>query len=289
METTKTVRFTYDKKGDNFFGQAEVPTSNGVLRFKAMVPMADVRMQVRAFLAKQPTDIAGDPVMVAKLPLVENRVAKERTKRRLVTAIRVKMGGPVRPFEVSGPAGFAHRIAQGAANRRSLYQAGCVSGDGDDVGAFGFLKKIGKGIGKGVKAVGKGVGKGVVATGKGIGKGAKVVGKGGYIVAKTAVKAGGKVISNPITGALLTAVPGGAAAAAIIAAARGGSPGAQQAIVQVTDAAQAGDAQAQASKAALDVAEASTPPPSAGPNKTLLIGGGLAAAAVGVYFMTRKS
>lgn len=281
METTKTVRFTYDKKGDNFFGQAEVPTSNGVLRFKAMVPMADVRMQVRAFLAKQPTDIAGDPVMVAKLPLVENRVAKERTKRRLVTAIRVKMGGPVRPFEVSGPAGFARRIAQGAANRRSLYQAGCVgrdeiAGDGDDVGAFGFIKKIGRGIGKGVKAVGKGVGKGVVATGKGIGKGAKV-----------AVKAGGKVITNPITGALLTAVPGGAAAAAIIAAAKGGSPGAQQAIVQVTDAAQAGNPQAQASKAALDVAEAANPPPSAGPSKGLLIGGAVAAAGVGLYFMTR--
>lgn len=45
-------------------------------------------------------------------------------------------------------------------------------------GAFSFIKKIGKGIGKGAKAVGKGA----KTVGKTVGKGAKVVGKAGVAI-----------------------------------------------------------------------------------------------------------
>lgn len=283
------VRFTYEQHGPNFLGCAEIPTSNGVIKFKTLIPMADVRMQVRRFLAAQP-EVSGDPNIAARVAGIESAVAQERAKRKLITAIRIRRGLPVSPADVSGPAYRPQQLALIARNR-SMYQSGIAGSDDPyaDVGAFGFLKKAVKGIGKGVKAVGKGVGKGTVAVAKGVGKGtvavAKGVGKGTVVVAKATGKTVSAVARNPITAALLTTVPGGAAALAIVNAAKGGQKGAQEAITDISAGAAAGDPNAQASAAALQAAAQQSGGTSMTP---WLIGAGALAAVGGIFLASRS-
>ena len=250
------VRLTYARKGENFFGRAEIPTKNGTLRFAVLVPLSDIKQEVARYLAANPAQIAGDPNdpnIVGNLPRIYHNIAKKRAQRRLGTAIKAKFGGSIRPYEIAGSAGYAVRIAQTAANKLAW---------GPDVGAeiglFGFVKKIGKAVGKGVVAAGKGIGKGVFATGKGIGKGAawtgKKVAKGTVATGKGVLKVGKVVTSNPITRALISVVPYGGAALAVADAARRGSPGAQKAIAETQAAADAGNVIAQASSHVLTAA-----------------------------------
>lgn len=262
MNTTAQVKFSFDRKGDNYLGQAEVPTRSGKLQFQVMVPIADIRQEVKTFLAKQPAEIAGDPHIVGDLDRVYDNVGYLRAKRRLGTAIKVRLGGKVRPFEVAGSLGFAHRMAQTAANRRGNFspmrrlgpmQYRVAGDDEDDVSGNPF-KAIGKGIVKGAKAVGKGTVKVAKVVGKGTVKGAKAVGKGTVKTAKFVGKGVTKTVDNPITAALLTTVPGGTAAMAIVHAARAGGSGAKGAIKDIKTLAEQGDPQAIASADVLEAA-----------------------------------
>lgn len=247
------VKFSYVTKGDNFVGTAEVPTQNGTMKFGILVPLQDIRKEVRDYLAQSPA-VSGDSGVVGNLSRVYDRVATERARRRLGTLIKAKMGGAIRPYEIAGPAGYARRIAQQAANKAAHGRA-VVSGD--DVGFS--LKKVVKGAGKGIA------------------KGAKGVAKGTVKVAKGVTKGGAAVVSNPLTSALLTAVPGGNTALAIINAAKDGRQGPKQAIADIASLAGKGDLRAKASADALEAAAraAKQPPPSSGAIVALAAGGTL--------------
>ncbi len=182
-----SIRFTYETKGDNFLGTAEIPTRSGhMMRFETLLPMADIRNEVQRFLRNQPPVIAGDPRILANISGIYNNVAKTRARRRLGTAIKMRFGGKVRPYEVAGPAGYAHGLAKQA--RQRAYDAG------NDIGFSlkGGIKKVGRGIGKGAKAVGKGVYKG-----------------------------GKAVVTNPYGQLALSALPGGSNVVRAIDIARG--------------------------------------------------------------------
>ena len=254
------IRLTYARKGENFFGRAEVPTPNGMLKFHVLVPMADIKKEVADYLRQKAPEIAGDPHIAGNLPRIHNTIAHRRAKRRLGTAIKAKLGGSIKPYEIAGPAGYAHRIAKHAANKAAMKHA-----DANDIGVS--LGGIFKSIGRGVKAVGKGVGRGTVAVAKGVGRGAVATGKG-------VGKAANVVTKNPITRALVSVVPGGVAAIAISDAARGGSPGAQQAIDETFAAARNGNPTAEESARRLREAGAKE---SASKMPLYLAAGGLAA------------
>lgn len=231
------VKLTFDRKGDNFLGVAEIPTRRGPLVFKTLIPMTEVRQQIKDWLADQPT-VGADPLVLARMPGIEHKVATIRAKRRLGTAIRIRFGGRVRPYEVSGSAGHAYQLAR-------------VAGRRGDIGGIGkVFKKVGKAVGKAGKAVGK-----------------------------TAYKGTKAVVKNPITGALLTVVPGGPQAKAILDAARQGSPGAQQAINDINTLANGGDVQAIQSRDALNAAKGGISP---------LMIAGIGAAVVGAVMLAKK-
>ena len=250
--TPPCVKLSFERKGDHFYGQAEVPTRSRMLVFKAAIPLIDIRNEVKAFLAAQPSDVSGDPVIRANIGAVVNHVAKIRAKRRLGVAIKLARGGMIDTHDIAGPAYYAQALSDKAAHRA------LVNRYGHEIGTSIF-KKIGKGFG----TVGKGIGKGIVATGKGVGKGVSAVAK------------------NPLTAALISVVPGGAAATGIVNALNRGSPGAAQAVLDVSNAAAAGNSIAQESLNALKSA-------AGGGSKTLLIGGGLAAAGVLALIAMRK-
>jgi len=268
------VRFQYKRTEDgrHFLGMATIPRPQGKrVVFKVMVPMSDVQEQVTKFLDTQGTDVSGDPRIAANIDRIHNSVAEERARRRLRTAIKVWRGGKVAPYEVAGTTGFATRMAQTAADKGGS-RALVVSRPGGiregydpqtDIG-WGFnpfkavvsaAKAVGKGVAKGATVVakpvvwtGKKVGSGVATGAKAVGSGTVSVAKGGWSLSKGLAK-------NPLTAALISVIPGGAAALSVVNAVAGGSPGAQEAVVQTAQAAQAGNPQAAASVAALQAAE----------------------------------
>jgi len=241
------VRFTYEKRGPNFFGAAEVPTKSGTARFEMLLPVKDVEKEVTKFLTSK-HDVSGDGLnLIGNVPRIVQNVANDRLKRRLGTAIKVRFGGTVMPYEVSGPAGFGVRMSSIAAAKRRYRVAGNVAGDEVGVSLKGIVKGAAKGIGKGAKAIGKGT----KAVAKGTAKGAVKVVKGGAKVATG-------LTNNPITSAALSFVPGGDAAMAIVKAAQAGSPGANQAISQLNTLAGQGDLRAAQAAAALAQARAKT-------------------------------
>jgi hypothetical protein len=241
------IHLSYARHGQNFFGRAEVPTRSGKVRFAVMVPLADVKEEVKRFLAAQPPEISGDVRIAGNMSQIVERIARKRARRRLGTAVKAKFGGDIRPYEIAGPAGYAYRVAKTAAAKKRGWHHDVPTEIGWSLG--GMLKSAAKGVGSGIKAVGKGtvavakgVGKGTVAVAKGVGKGTeatgKAIGKGSVAAGKGVYKVGNVVTKNPITRALVSVVPGGAAALAIADAARGGSPGAQEAINQTNAIAQ---------------------------------------------------
>lgn len=297
------VRCNYYKEGGHFYGTAEIPRPGGQrVVFKVMVPLADIRKEVMNFLGTQPTEISGDPVVIANIGRIFDEVAHTRAKRRLGTAIKVWRGGRVAGYEVAGNAAYATRIASEAA-RKGMERGLILRRPGgmqpgydpqDDIGWNPFkavakaVTKVAKVVAKpvvfvakktatGAKVVGKGIGKGVVATGKGIGKGTVAVAKGGWTASKA-------IANNPLTSALVSVLPGGAAAMAVVKAAQGGSPGAAQAIVDTAKIADAGNLSAAQSLAALQAAQAQLDAqrPAPVPEKSSMpmilggVGGGLA-------------
>jgi hypothetical protein len=188
------VHFNYERRGDNLLGSAEVETANGSkYRFETLLPLNHIRQEVKKFLAESPS-IGNDEWIRANIGNVVNHAAESRARRRLETAIKTTFGGAIPPYHIAGTAGYARRIAQSAADRAEIGN---------------IFKKAAKKVGKGVKAVGKGTVKVVKATGKGT---AKAVTK----TAKVAYKGGKAVVSNPLTHAALSFVPGGQQASAAI-------------------------------------------------------------------------
>jgi hypothetical protein len=222
------VKLTYETRGENLIGTAEIPGAARPFKFKTLVPLIDVRQTVDTWLAGQPAYAADPQIQQRKAAIVE-RVAQLKARRRLGTAIKVRFGGRVEPYEVAGSNDLAIRLRNVAAHRADIG------------GVKSAFRKVGRGIKKGGRVVGRGV--------------------------KAGAKGGVRLARNPVTGALISQLPGGSAAVSLANLTKG-------------------KGRSNGSTTALEPMPAVMPPPNTGVNPMLI--GGIAAAALGALVLMRK-